>query len=246
MARAGLRSGVRAAGPCDRGHPGRRACPGVDATSVTRDSPEFGLALTGAIDSAVAIEAIFTADGDVIQMGRTQRNGARKRGDLRHPRGAPVDPPRRQGDPSALLHRHAGHARGAAGLSPHPTGTQLGVGATSVALTVAQTGSPSARPSSATAAGVTSATSGTSPVEAHPDPVAEQVEAGDRDPRHRCGRCPPGGCRCRATAWGWMSGEHRRHRWDRRRRPCRPAGRGRRSCPGPVPRSRFTPTRSAT
>lgn len=33
---------------------------------------EFGLALTGAIDSAVAIEAIFTADGDVIQVGRTR------------------------------------------------------------------------------------------------------------------------------------------------------------------------------
>jgi ketosteroid isomerase-like protein len=32
----------------------------------------FGLALTGAITSKVAIEAVFEADGDVIQMGRTQ------------------------------------------------------------------------------------------------------------------------------------------------------------------------------
>jgi ketosteroid isomerase-like protein len=32
----------------------------------------FGLALTGAISSAVTIEAIFEADGDVIQMGRTK------------------------------------------------------------------------------------------------------------------------------------------------------------------------------
>jgi ketosteroid isomerase-like protein len=32
----------------------------------------FGLALTGAIDSAVTIAAIFEADGDVIQFGRTK------------------------------------------------------------------------------------------------------------------------------------------------------------------------------
>jgi ketosteroid isomerase-like protein len=32
----------------------------------------FGLALTGAIDSAVAIDALFMADGDVIQYGRTR------------------------------------------------------------------------------------------------------------------------------------------------------------------------------
>ena len=32
----------------------------------------FGLALTGAIDSAVAIEAVFAADGEVVQCGRTQ------------------------------------------------------------------------------------------------------------------------------------------------------------------------------
>ena len=32
----------------------------------------FGLALTGAISSAVTIEAIFEADGDVIQMGHTK------------------------------------------------------------------------------------------------------------------------------------------------------------------------------
>jgi len=32
----------------------------------------FALALTGAIDSAVAIEAVFAADGEVIQCGRTQ------------------------------------------------------------------------------------------------------------------------------------------------------------------------------
>jgi ketosteroid isomerase-like protein len=32
---------------------------------------EFGLALTGAITSAVTIEAIFEADGDVVQAGRT-------------------------------------------------------------------------------------------------------------------------------------------------------------------------------
>jgi ketosteroid isomerase-like protein len=31
----------------------------------------FGLALTGSITSAVAIDAIFEADGDVIQVGRT-------------------------------------------------------------------------------------------------------------------------------------------------------------------------------
>ena len=31
----------------------------------------FGLALTGAIDSAVTIDAIFRADGEVIQVGRT-------------------------------------------------------------------------------------------------------------------------------------------------------------------------------
>ena len=33
---------------------------------------QFGLALTGAIDSAVTIEAIYEADGDVIQFGRTK------------------------------------------------------------------------------------------------------------------------------------------------------------------------------
>jgi len=32
----------------------------------------FGLALTSAIDSAVTTEAIFEADGDVFQMGRTR------------------------------------------------------------------------------------------------------------------------------------------------------------------------------
>lgn len=32
----------------------------------------FGLTLTGTIDSAVTIESIFEADGDVIQMGRTR------------------------------------------------------------------------------------------------------------------------------------------------------------------------------
>jgi len=32
----------------------------------------FGLALRGAIESKVTIEAIFTADGDVIQMGWTR------------------------------------------------------------------------------------------------------------------------------------------------------------------------------
>lgn len=32
----------------------------------------FGLTLTGTIDSAVAIDAIFEADGDVIQMGHTR------------------------------------------------------------------------------------------------------------------------------------------------------------------------------
>ena len=31
----------------------------------------FGIALTGAITSAVTIEAIYEADGDVIQVGRT-------------------------------------------------------------------------------------------------------------------------------------------------------------------------------
>ena len=31
----------------------------------------FGLALTGNIDSTVTIEAIFEADGDIVQMGRT-------------------------------------------------------------------------------------------------------------------------------------------------------------------------------
>ena len=40
----------------------------------------FALALTGTIDSAVEIEAIFMADGEVIQCGRTrgtvQANGA--------------------------------------------------------------------------------------------------------------------------------------------------------------------------
>ena len=33
---------------------------------------EFGLALTGAITSAVTVEAMFMADGDVIQFGRTK------------------------------------------------------------------------------------------------------------------------------------------------------------------------------
>ena len=33
---------------------------------------EFGLALTGAIDSAVTVEAMFVADGEVIQFGRTK------------------------------------------------------------------------------------------------------------------------------------------------------------------------------
>jgi uncharacterized protein len=33
---------------------------------------QFGLALTGAIDSAVTIQAMFEADGDVIQFGRTK------------------------------------------------------------------------------------------------------------------------------------------------------------------------------
>ena len=32
----------------------------------------FGLALTGAIDSAVTTDAMFVADGDVIQCGRTR------------------------------------------------------------------------------------------------------------------------------------------------------------------------------
>jgi ketosteroid isomerase-like protein len=32
----------------------------------------FGLALTGNIDSSVAIEAIFEADGDIVQVGRTR------------------------------------------------------------------------------------------------------------------------------------------------------------------------------
>lgn len=32
----------------------------------------FGLALTGAITSAVTIEAMFEADGDVVQCGRTK------------------------------------------------------------------------------------------------------------------------------------------------------------------------------
>lgn len=32
----------------------------------------FGMALTGAITSAVTTEAVFEADGDVIQMGRTK------------------------------------------------------------------------------------------------------------------------------------------------------------------------------
>jgi hypothetical protein len=32
----------------------------------------FALALTGSIDSAVEMEAVFSADGDVIQMGRTR------------------------------------------------------------------------------------------------------------------------------------------------------------------------------
>lgn len=32
----------------------------------------FGLALRGAIDSAVTTDAVFTADGDVIQCGRTR------------------------------------------------------------------------------------------------------------------------------------------------------------------------------
>jgi ketosteroid isomerase-like protein len=33
---------------------------------------EFGLALSGAIDSAVTTEALFEADGEVIQFGRTR------------------------------------------------------------------------------------------------------------------------------------------------------------------------------
>jgi ketosteroid isomerase-like protein len=32
----------------------------------------FGLALTGSIDSAVTTESMFTADGDVFQVGRTK------------------------------------------------------------------------------------------------------------------------------------------------------------------------------
>ena len=32
----------------------------------------FALALTGTIDSAVTTEAMFTADGDVVQVGRTR------------------------------------------------------------------------------------------------------------------------------------------------------------------------------
>src|SRR5687768_787665 len=33
---------------------------------------QFGVALTGAIDSAVTTDAFFEADGDVIQIGRTR------------------------------------------------------------------------------------------------------------------------------------------------------------------------------
>jgi ketosteroid isomerase-like protein len=33
---------------------------------------QFGMALTGAIDSAVSTESLFMADGDVIQAGRTK------------------------------------------------------------------------------------------------------------------------------------------------------------------------------
>jgi ketosteroid isomerase-like protein len=33
---------------------------------------EFGLALTGAIESAVTTDALFMADGDVFQVGRTR------------------------------------------------------------------------------------------------------------------------------------------------------------------------------
>jgi ketosteroid isomerase-like protein len=33
---------------------------------------QFGMALTGAIDSAVSTESLFMADGDVIQVGRTK------------------------------------------------------------------------------------------------------------------------------------------------------------------------------
>ena len=53
----------------------------------------FGLALTGTIASAVTIDAIFEADGDVIQMGHHARDGGRHRRAVRHRRGPPVDPP---------------------------------------------------------------------------------------------------------------------------------------------------------
>ena len=72
----------------------------------------FGLTLTANIDSKVTIDAIFEADGEVIQVRPHQGHGRRHRRAVRHPRGAPVDDPRRQGRPCPLRHRHPRHARG--------------------------------------------------------------------------------------------------------------------------------------
>ena len=101
------------------------------------------------------------------------------------------------------------------------------------------------RPSSATAAGVTSATSGTVAVDVDAHPVAEQVDAVDR-PRQTLRGLPSG----RWTVQGDRVRMHRDvhvavRRRRRRRRSRRSSSVDRRS-PSARPRSRLTPTSSAT
>jgi ketosteroid isomerase-like protein len=74
----------------------------------------FAAALTGAITSAVTTEALFEADGDVIQCAHA-RHDRRYGSDVRHPGGAPLDGARWPRRRRPLLDRHLRHARSAGG-----------------------------------------------------------------------------------------------------------------------------------
>ena len=71
----------------------------------------FGLLLREAIQSSVTTDAVFAADGDVIQVGRTAGTTVANGHPVRRRRGSPLDDSRRPRRGGPLLDRHPGDAR---------------------------------------------------------------------------------------------------------------------------------------
>jgi ketosteroid isomerase-like protein len=71
----------------------------------------FGARLRESIQSQVTTTAVFTADGEVIQVGRTAGVTVATGRRVRPPGGSSLDHPRRPGHRRPLRHRHADDAR---------------------------------------------------------------------------------------------------------------------------------------